>query len=133
MHYRILIEIYAAYSIFFLGRMSEELQDDYEGWRRIVAILFFLGMLPIGHIWMGLRWLAEKFEKYTALRFWYFMYFTKKFDTLEPHQLRTHQNIVKNHRNTNSIRDRYWRFCVKKIFERNNYNPEMDVNIDLAS
>jgi len=133
MTYRILIEIYLIYSAFCVGNQFEELRDDYEGWKRIAAFCLFFILLPFGHIYSGLQWVWGRIEAYTAITFWYKYHFTKEWDSLQPHQLRRHQNIIKNHRNTNSLRHRYWRYCVSKIFERNNYNPDQDVDMGLES
>jgi len=125
---RIIIEVYIVFSAFLIGQMFEEFMDDYKGWRRVLAVALYAILLPIQKLFEAIKWVLYKIEVYTAITFWLKFYLTKSWDNLSIGQLRTQHNICKNHRNTNSLRHRYWRFCVKKIFERNNYNPETDLN-----
>lgn len=136
--YHILISLYFVVSAFVAGMYLKDTYTDYvdsiKDYPKFLLMAAVITLLAIpGVIWDEiLRRPAIWVAKYFQLKFFWDYFFTKEWNNLEPHQLRRNYNICKVHFNSDSLRDRIYRYCNYLVNKRNSYDPSKATEGDIA-
>ncbi len=123
------ITIFISINMFFAGYY---LSDNYK-WAdtkidKISCILWCVGTMFCGCIYILLctiyalcSLIYNKINEHIQVYFFVTFLFTKRWHNLEKHRLQKINRISINVRNTQNIKDRIYRYCIRLINKRNNY------------
>jgi len=86
----------------------------------VTILLIFFGLPSVLYSLIPFN----KINQIIPIKFLFYFYFTKRYNNIEKHKLSWNTRVCLNNKNTNSIQDRVYRYCVKMVNKRNNYVHE---------
>lgn len=129
---------YLVANAYFTGLMVGDKFGMYSDLKSGIKPVAFLLFLSLGSAIMAIsylayfvksvyRWLNQMFQ----VEFFFAYWFSKEFNNMKPEALKSINRISVNVRNTDSLRDRVYRYGIKLINDRNNFNPDSMEEKDL--
>lgn len=116
---RTILEIYFGLNLLLTGfDMSDGRKDDDTIW--VVLLVLLLNMLfsfPLFVVASAIEY-SEPFINYIQIRFIFSFFFTKYYRDITFEHVENIVHIITQLRKTNSIRDRWFRFCADMLFNR---------------
>lgn len=119
------IYIYLILNSIVLGSYLDELDGL---WITIIMsiVLFFIGfpLFMLAVIPNSFTWACKKLDNQLQVSFFFTYLFSKKLHNMDTEALKSINRISANVRNTNSLKDRIYRYGTRLINKRNNFNPD---------